>query len=202
MTIYNAFWELIWPDRILQNLLMLTLTPADKLSFKAMRAAFEVQWPAKPVTVKTTAEKQALLDETVLKPSDLGKRVAACLGAEEELSHVVWADKVERLANNIPDTNNLLVASTRKKLPKALLKLVGLKPMSWKQFADAVRDISLEELMEKVEDERDLARYAPAVPNTPSKVLGVAFQGISLAQQPQTNQTGTYTSPRAPASPR
>jgi hypothetical protein len=74
------------------------LTTANKASFKAIRAAFEAQWPAKPVTVKTTAEKQALLDETILKPSDLGKRVAASVGAEEELSHVVLADKVERLA--------------------------------------------------------------------------------------------------------
>ena len=178
-----------------------TLTATDKATFKAVRAAFEAQWPAKPVTVKTTAEKQALLDETILKPGDLGKRVAASLGAEEELSHVVWADKVERLAGDIPDTNNLLVASTRKKLPKALLKLIGLKPMSWKQFADAVREISLEELMEKVEEERDLARYAPVVPNTPSKALGTAFQSISLARQPQTNQTSPYVPPRTTASP-
>ena len=91
-----------------------------------------------------------------MKLSDLGKKVAASLGAEEELSHVVWADKVERLAGDIPDTNNPLVVSTRKKLPKALLKLVGLKPLTWKQFADTVRAISLEELMEKIEEERDI----------------------------------------------
>jgi hypothetical protein len=96
---------------------------------------------------------------------------------------VVWADKVEQLAGDIPDTNNLLVASTRKKLPKPLLKLVGLKPMTWKQLADTVRGISLEELMEKVEEERDLTRYALAVPNTPSKVLGSAFQNIKITPQ-------------------
>jgi hypothetical protein len=120
-----------------------TLTTTDKATFTAARDAFELRWPIKAITDKTTAEKQALLDETILKVGDLGKRVAASVGAEEELSHVVWADKVERLAGDIPDTNNLLVASTRKKLPKALLKLVGLKPMTWKQFADAVRAISL-----------------------------------------------------------
>ena len=169
-----------------------TLTLNDKATFKAMRLAFEVKWPTKPVTVKTTAEKQALLDKTILKPSDLGRRVAASLGAEEELSHVVWADKVERLAGDIPDTNNLLVASTRKKLPKPLLKLVGLKPMTWKQFADAVREVSLEELMEKIEEERATVRYIPAIPNTPSKALGAAFQGINLAPRSQPNQTVQY----------
>ena len=91
---------------------------SPRLTKRASKLCAQLQWPTKPVTVKTTAEKQALLDETVLKTSDLGKRVAASLGAEEELSHVVWADKVERLAGDIPDTNNLLVTSTRKKLPK------------------------------------------------------------------------------------
>ena len=186
------FFELSIKTKTPADTWLATLTPTDKASFKAIRAAFELQWPAKPVTVKTTAEKQALLDETILKPSDLGKRVAASLGAEEELSHVVWADKVERLAGDIPDTNNLLVASTRKKLPKPLLKLVGLKPMTWKQFADAVREISLEELMEKVEEERDLNRYPLATPNTPSKALGAAFQGINITPQPRGPATDHY----------
>jgi hypothetical protein len=136
-----------------------TLTKANKASFAMARDAFELRWPVKAITEKTTAEKQAILDETTLKMSDLGKRVAASAGAEEKLSHVVWADKVERLAGDIPDTNNLLVVSTRKKLPKPLLKLIGLKPITWKELADAVRSITLEELMEKVEEERDLPKY-------------------------------------------
>lgn len=179
-----------------------TLTATDEASFKAMKAAFELQWPAKTITNKTTAEKQALLDETTLKPHDLGKRVAACPGAEEELSHVVWADKVERLANDIPDTNNLLVASTRKKLPKPLLKLLSRKPMTWKQFADEVREISLEELLEKIEEERDSTRYTPAVPNTPSKALGTAFQNVSLTPQQLPSRAGQYQSQPAQPIPR
>ncbi|KAF8816015.1 hypothetical protein BYT27DRAFT_7078527, partial [Phlegmacium glaucopus] len=125
-----------------------TLAASNKVSFATIRTAFELRWPIKPITEKTTAEKQALLDGTTLKMTDLGRRVSAGLGAEEELSHIVWADKVEWLAGEIPDTNNLLVASTRKRLPKPLLKLIGLKPMTWKELADAVRAITLEELME------------------------------------------------------
>ena len=163
-----------------------TLQKADKTTFAAARTAFEVRWPIKAITEKTTAEKQALLDETILKMGDLGRRVAASVGAEEELSHIVWADKVERLASDIPDTNNLLVASTRKKLPKPITKLIGLKPMTWKVLADAVRDITLEELMEKVEEERELNRRIPLAPNTPSKALGAALQNIAITStQPQ-----------------
>lgn len=107
-----------------------------------------MRWPIKPITEKTTAEKQALLNETTLKISNLGKRVAASIGAEEELSHMVWADKVEKLAGDILDTNNLLVASMWKKLPRPLIKLIGLKQMTWKELADAVRGVTLEELRE------------------------------------------------------
>ena len=140
-------------------------------------------------------EKQSLLDETILKQSDLGKRMAASIGAEE-LLHVVWVDKVERLAGDIPDTNNLLITATRKKLPRALLKLVGLKPLTWKQFADTVREVTLEELMEKIEEEQDMAtHYAPIIPNTPSKALGAAFQNIALNQQ--LNQTSQQQTPCA-----
>ena len=60
-----------------------------------------------------------------MKPSNLGKRTAASIGAEEELSHVVWADKVERLAGDIPDTNNLLVVVTRKKTSEGTPKIGG-----------------------------------------------------------------------------
>ena len=171
----------------------ITLKKADKTTFTALRDAFELRWPVKAITEKTTAEKQALLDEAILKTSDLGKRVAASVGAEEELSHIVWADKVERLAGDIPDTNNLLVASTRKKLPKPITKLIGLKPMTWKVLADAVRDITLEELMEKVEEEREQNRRTPLAPNTPSKALGAALQNVSITSaQPQTFSSNQY----------
>jgi hypothetical protein len=183
-----------------------TLTANDKKTFTAARKAFELRWPVKAITEKTTAEKQAMLDETELKIGDLGRRVAASIGAEEELSHIVWADKVERLAGDIPDTNNLLVASTRKRLPKPLRKLIGLKAMTWKEFADAVRSITLEELMEKVEEERDSNRYTLVTPNTPSKALGAAFGNINIARQQnpppsQYQQTGaiqrlSYTTER------
>ena len=201
------FLELSLKAKSLAAAWFATLNDGNRKTFAAVRTAFEVRWPVKAITEKTTAEKQALLDETILKISDLGKRIAASVGAEEELSHIVWADKVERLAGDIPDTNNLLVVSTRKKLLKPIVKLIGLKAMMWKELTDAVRGITLEELMEKLEEERDLIRYALAsratAPNTPSKALGTALQSISITQQPTrlfpTNPYHqTETNPRTP----
>ena len=148
--------HIILEGKIPSSSVVYNLKAANKASFTSARDAFELCWPVKAITKKTTTEKQAMLDEAILKASDLGKRVAASIGAEEELSHVVWADKVERLAGDIPDTSNLLVASTQRKLPRPVIKLIRLKPMTWVQLVNTVRDITLEELMEKVEEERDL----------------------------------------------
>ena len=43
-----------------------TLKKADKVSFATARDAFKIHWPVKAITEKTTAEKQALLDEAIL----------------------------------------------------------------------------------------------------------------------------------------
>ena len=64
--------------------------------------------------------------------------------------------------------------------------------MDWKDFANAVREITLEELMEKVEEERELARYMLAAPNTPSKALGSAFQNINIVPQTRTPTPNQY----------
>ena len=177
-----------------------TLTPTDTATFKAVRQAFFVRWPIKAIVEKTTAEKQATLDATILKTTDLGKRVAASKGGEEEWTHIVWADKVERLANDIPDVGNLLVPGVRKNLPKPIIKLVGLKPMTWKELCDNVREITHEELMAQVEDEHDRLRSLAihTAPDTPSKVLGAAFQNINLKPgQRQYTLANTTYQPRA-----
>jgi hypothetical protein len=74
--------------------------------------------------------------------------------------------------------------------------------LMWKELADAVRSVTLEELMEKVEEERELLRFVLTTPNTPSKALGTAFRGINITPQPQIQPTIQYqqteTATRAP----
>jgi hypothetical protein len=77
------FFELSIKTKSPADAWLSTLTPLNKTSFKTLRTAFELRWPAKPITEKTTAEKQALLDEAILKPADLGRRVAANLGQKK-----------------------------------------------------------------------------------------------------------------------
>jgi hypothetical protein len=114
----------------------------------------------------------------------LGKKVMAA--GVEEFSHIVWADKVEKLAADIPDTGNLLVDSIREKLPKAIRKLVGTKHTTWADFCKAVRELRPSEILEKVEEEREAAKIQQQLktlmnpPPTPSKALSTALRNITL----------------------
>ncbi|PPQ74256.1 hypothetical protein CVT25_012394 [Psilocybe cyanescens] len=184
-----------------------TLASNDKTTFDQLRIAFEVHWPVKPITEKTPQEKQIILEETILQYSDLGKRVAGSIGGEEELSHVVWANKVERLVKEIPDTNNLLVNQICKKLPKPLQKLIRSKVTTWTDLVTTVCAITLVEITDQLEEERDLARLTNlAIPNPPMKALTAAFQKVSvtIAAPPQhhTVPTTSYQQPFTQPAPR
>jgi hypothetical protein len=165
------------------------LAPAQRDTWSKVQTEFEKRWPAKPVTEKTTAEKQAMLEREVLKESELGTRTS--VGGIDEYTHVVWADKVEKLAANIPDTNNLLVASVRKGLPKTIRRIIGGKTMTWAEFCKTVRDIGHEEILEAQSDEREKTalqnRVAlmTAAQNTPSKALAATFRNTSINPIPQ-----------------
>lgn len=174
------------------------LAPTDKDTWAKVQTEFEKRWPAKPVTAKTTAEKQAMLEGEILKESELGTRIS--VGGIDEYTHVVWADKVEKLAANIPDTNNLLVASVRKSLPKTIRRIIGGKTMTWAEFCKAIRDVGHEEILEAQSDEREKTalqnRVAlmTAAQNTPSKALAATFRNTSIG----TISQPVFT-PRAPA---
>ncbi|RXW14874.1 hypothetical protein EST38_g10980 [Candolleomyces aberdarensis] len=179
------------------------LPESNKVTWEAVEKAFQEKWPVKRVTPKTPSEKKALLEETKLEEKDLGKKVV--VAGVEEYSHIVWADKVEKLAKEIPDTGNLLVDSTREKLPKAIKKLVGTKDMTWAEFCKAVRGLRYTEIMERVEEERDTARLQQQIktlldntPATPSKALGTALRNISLSSAPIPQPQFTAQAFRAP----
>jgi hypothetical protein len=164
------------------------LPAASRAGWDALETAFNAKWPMKAITPKTTSEKKTLLEEARLEEKDLGRKVMAA--GVEEYSHVVWADKVEKLAGEIPDTGNLLVDSIREKLPKGVRKLVGTKHTTWAEFCKAVRELRPSEILEKVEEEREAARIQQQLktlmnpPPTPSKALSTALRNISLTSNP------------------
>ncbi|KAG6823650.1 hypothetical protein H0H92_009536 [Tricholoma furcatifolium] len=68
------------------------------------------------------ATLQEELKEARITEEELGKKVA--VNGVEVYTHFAWADRVERLAKAISDTNNLLVKGTRDGMAPSLRSLV------------------------------------------------------------------------------
>ena len=66
--------------------------------------------------------------------------------ALREFSHVVWANKLERLSKALKDDSGLLIPTVRRSMPTALKLLVGTQHRTWTTFCDAVRNVSITEL--------------------------------------------------------
>ncbi|KAF8224250.1 hypothetical protein L208DRAFT_1157379, partial [Tricholoma matsutake] len=99
-------------------------------------SAFKRKWLSKAPTVKTVKEKQVALEQTMISEEEVGKQVVT--NRVEELAHIVWADKIERLAAAIPDANGLLVNSICRSMPKVLQKVTGSGHTTWASFCNAV----------------------------------------------------------------
>ncbi|GLB38088.1 hypothetical protein LshimejAT787_0411390 [Lyophyllum shimeji] len=148
-------------------------------------SAFNTKWPVRVIATKTKEEKTAILAATVLKEEDVGKRIT--VNGVEELSHIAWANKVERLAEAIPDRDGLLISATRKALPIAVRSLL-LSYGSWSTFCDAVRALPLERIEEnQLEEEKKKRSEAKtdrlllaATQQTPSKALAATLRNINI----------------------
>jgi len=167
-----------------------TALPAtDKETWVLLQAAFEKRWPEKTTPTKTREEKQTELKQAVLKEGQLGQKER--VNGVDEWSHIAWADRVQQLADAIPDNHGLLIAETRDKMPAVLRRLISAEHTTWMAFCDAVRKVSLTALREAIEFEAwlvtkdDLER---AQLNTPSKGLARIMQSTTLGPRiPQPN---------------
>ena len=85
------------------------LEAEKKATWKELCAAFKERWPERPLTQKSTIEKQAELEGERITEAEIGTKVK--VNGTEVYAHVAWANRVEKLAKAIPDNNNLLVVS-------------------------------------------------------------------------------------------
>ncbi|KDR76749.1 hypothetical protein GALMADRAFT_139637 [Galerina marginata CBS 339.88] len=129
------------------------LKAGEKDNWDNLRTAFEKKWPEKMITAKTMEEQHATLGAAVLKEESLGKRVK--VDGVEEFSHVVWADKLERVSKALDDKSGLLIPTVRRTMPRALRTLVSTQHDTWETFCEAVRKVSMTELKEKLEIEEE-----------------------------------------------
>lgn len=184
---------------------------AEKATWAQLHAAFEKRWPEKTTPTRTREEKLAELKQAVLNENQLWQKEK--VNGIDEWTHIAWADRVQRLAEAIPDDKGLLVAETRDKMPAVLRRLVGAEYSTWVTFCDAVRKISLTALREAIEFEGRLVTkddLERAQLNASTKALTRSMQSMTLGPrapaphfqpripQPSFQPASTHTQPRNP----
>jgi hypothetical protein len=130
-----------------------TLSSTNKDTWEHLLQAFKTRWPNKMAVVKTVEEKQAALERIRITEAEIGTRVKVL--RVEEFAHIVWADKVEKLAVTILDTNSLLISSTWKVMPKVLQKVTGSRHTNWVSFCSAISKATLAQIEEEKEEEKE-----------------------------------------------
>lgn len=132
-----------------------TLTDADRKTWAKTLSLFNAKWPSVARTEPSTEDWQLKLEEHIL-PADLaGVRVDPDDDEESEYSHILWANELETLIQNIGDDKGLLIPVARRNLPKAILRCLPSKLNTWTLFLAAVRDISIHTLTMNAEDEHE-----------------------------------------------
>ena len=73
-----------------------------------------------------------------------------------ELSHVIWADKILALANDVPDPAGLLIPEVRRLLPGAIRERIDAEFINWEDFARAIKAISKSSIDDALEKDKKL----------------------------------------------
>lgn len=178
------------------------LATNKKDTWERLQASFEGRWPEKAPPAKSSIEKVGLLKAAKLTDAEMGKRVK--IDGVEEFSHIVWAHKIERLANAVPDTIGILISTIRKDMPSVLQHYVSGEHTSWLSFCDAIRAVSLTQIEEEQAKEKAAKQLIEDVRlikerGTPSKALGNAFRNINIGAPipaPRFNAPQTFTPPQ------
>ena len=164
------------------------LTPAQRDTWDRLTTEFNIKWPAVAKVEPTKAELQQKLLEVRLKDEDVGTKV----GDDEDdqiWSHVDWAQRVRELADDIGDTQGLLISIVRNNLPVSIRSLLPNDISTWARFCDGVCNISIDRLGDEIERNNYLKSTGDAIAN-----LTISSQPIA----PRYSNTPTPNYQRTP----
>lgn len=105
-----------------------------------VKAAFAVCWPKKAASSRSAHDKSNLLKGHILKENELG--IWQEEDGRDELSHVLWANKILTLANDVPDPAGLLIPEVRRLLPEVIRDRIESEFATWEDFTNAIKAIS------------------------------------------------------------
>ena len=99
------------------------LGATQKDTYKHLTAAFEQQWPLNTIPKASKGEHIQALNDWVLKPEDIGKKVEG-LGGGQIWSHVKWATGLTSRVRDASDTSVFLLTDVYNTLPKLVRELI------------------------------------------------------------------------------
>ncbi|TFY74871.1 hypothetical protein EWM64_g9142, partial [Hericium alpestre] len=156
------------------------LLPAALTDWTAFEAAFRARWKLAKKAVKSSAELQQEMLEYRLREELLGTKVT--VGGREVWTHVQWAKHMLELAERADiatSTQNIWLI--RRELPDIIKDFVPETHADWTAFAQAVTDIDISRLRDKVDAKRrrdgELARM-----NTEVQRLATQLQRLNTQQ--------------------
>lgn len=162
------------------------LDATDKATWELFTIAFNLRWPTIKST-KSSAEKKAELFAEQLNKEQLLKKVE-CRGGISAYTHVVWADRIQRLAAEVGDPSGLLISVVHANLPQAIRDIVGDEHASCAAFATAIRGISTTALRTAIEKEqcfRNLEHIKNQnTPQSPTAAIRLALNRTTFASPP------------------
>ena len=122
----------------------------DKATWADVKRVFLVRWLKKTASSRSTHNKSNLLKGHVLKEDELG--IWREVDGWDELSHVIWVDKVLTLANDVPDAAGLLIPEIHHLLPEVICECINSEFTNWEDLTNAVKAIlksSIDDALEK-----------------------------------------------------
>ena len=157
--------------------------------------AFNVRWPVRIPTAKTVGEKLMELEHTTITEEELGTRVK--IQGMEEYAHIVWANRIERRAAAIPDTDGLWISKIRKAMPKVLRKVTEPTHTDWASFCKAIRTVTLTQINEAKEEEQEARNLHQEVKDL-HDIYNTLKKDITNMFQRQVNSTPSTTTRFSP----
>lgn len=102
------------------------LDAGDKDTYTKAQKLFKDKWPKKQEQEKTMPAKRDILRELTLREEELGKWVGK--GKKKNYTHVVWAEKAQKLWKDCKDPGGHLLDNIHRNLPESLRYNLGLAP--------------------------------------------------------------------------
>ena len=128
------------------------LPAVNTASWAAVKTAFQACWPKKKTSLKSANDKSNLLKGHVLKEEELGKWEDN--DGRDKLSHVIWANKILTLANDVPDPTGLLIPEVCCLLPDIIKEQIESEFTTWDTFANTIKAILKSSINDALAKER------------------------------------------------